>query len=197
MAGRAHPEEPGCSHPDSICRKKLFERYDFCNSFITGKRVLDIPCGTGWGTSMLHGYHKVMGIDCAEEAIAYALTHFANPKLFFKVGDMANIPVSEDSVDVVLCLEGFEHVSKDVGEKFLHESSRVLVREGLMLMTCPVLDERGKITPNPFHIGEYPEEELIDMLNRLFRIHTLERIKGSEGPQYRVVLGNIKGERYC
>lgn len=197
MTERAHPEDPKYAHPDSIDREKLFERYEFCNPLIAGKRVLDIPCGTGWGTSMLHGYHKAMGVDRAEEAVAYAEAHFTTPKLFFKVGDMANIPVSEDSVDIVLCLEGFEHVSKDVGERFLHESSRVLVREGLLLMTCPVLDERGKSTPNPHHISEYPEEELIDMLNRMFRIHSLERIKGFDGPEYRVVLGNIKGERYC
>lgn len=138
-----------------------------------------------------------MGIDASEEAVGYAQSHFAAPKLFFRTGDMASIPVSEDSVDIVLCLEEFEHVSKNVGEKFLNECRRVLVRDGFVLMMCPVLDERGAAIPNPYHISEYPEEELIEMLNRVFRIHTLERIKGPEGPEYRVMLTNIKGQRYC
>lgn len=196
MAERAHPEDPGFSNPESIYRKKLFERYEFCNQFISGKRVLDIPCGTGWGTSLLHGHHKIMGIDMNVEAIAYAQSHFAHPKAFFRVGDMANIPVSEDSIDVILCLEGFEHVSKSIGLRFLNESQRVLVRNGILLMTCPVLNEQGSATPNPYHISEYPEEELIDMLNKLFRIHSLERIQGPDGPEYRIALINIKHQRY-
>lgn len=196
MAERAHPEDPGFARPDSIYRKKLFERYAFCDNFVAGKRVLDMPCGTGWGTSLLQGYHKAMGIDLSEEAIDYAQTHFATPRLVFRVGDMADIPVSEDSVDVLLCLEGFEHVPGDVGQKFLDNARRVLVRGGVFLMTCPVFNESGAATPNPYHVAEYPEEELISTLNRMFRINSLERIQGPDGPEYRAVLTNIKGTRY-
>jgi hypothetical protein len=63
-------------------------------------------------------------------------------------------------------------------------------------MTCPVLNEYGEDTGNPYHLCEYPEEELIDKLNRGFRIQSLDRVQGPEGPEYRVVVQNIAGQRY-
>jgi ubiquinone/menaquinone biosynthesis C-methylase UbiE len=196
MAERAHPEDPGFRSPNSPYRKKLLERYAFCNRFVADKCVIDIPCGTGWGTSLLQGHRRVVGIDISQEAIDYAQTHFSSPTTVFRTGDMAQIPVSDNVADIILCLEGFEHVPRSTGEQFLRESKRVLVRGGLLVMTCPVLDENGKVTPNPYHVCEYPEEELVALLNGLFRIISLERIPGPDGPEYRAMLLNIKDKRY-
>lgn len=63
-------------------------------------------------------------------------------------------------------------------------------------MTCPVLSEKAETTGNPYHLSEYPEYELIEILNKNFRILSLERIKGPDGPEYRVVLSNFKENRY-
>jgi len=109
---------------------------------------------------------------------------------------MRSIPLEDGSIGVILCLEGFEHVSEETAMKFIAEGKRVLRREGLLIMTCPVINEYGRTTDNPYHLHEYREEDLINIVNRMFRIITLERIEGPAGPEYRAVLANIKERRY-
>ena len=201
MAERAHPNDPGFKDrwfgfKKSHYKKKLYERYKFTNKFIKGKKVLDIPCGVGWGTSLLRGAYSVIGIDISDEAISYAKKRYENKNRKFYVGDMQAIDLGDNSVDIVACLEGFEHVSKDIGTRFIAESQRVLKQGGLLIMTCPVLDEKGEMTGNPYHLSEYPEDELIEILNKNFRILSLESVKGPDGPEYRTVLLNINEGHY-
>ena len=201
MTERAHPEDPGFRDKflgliKSKYKKKLYERYNFCNQYIRNKKVLDIPCGVGWGISLLKRAAFIYGIDISNEAIDYAKKHYENKKRKFYVGVMESIPLKDNSIDVAICLEGFEHVSKEVGIRFIEESKRVLKRDGLLIMTCPVFNEYGKPTGNPYHLSEYPESELIEIINKNFRILRLERIKGPDGPEYRTVLLNIKAGRY-
>jgi ubiquinone/menaquinone biosynthesis C-methylase UbiE len=202
MAERAHPEDPGFRDrwfglKKNPYRQKLYERYELCKPLLAGKIVLDVPCGTGWGTALLSGYRFAWGVDIAEDAIAYAKGRYEKPGVLeFKVGNMEHIPLDDDSVDVLLCLEGFEHVSEAVGAAFIEEAKRVLRRSGTLVMTCPVLDERGSDTGNPHHLCEYPEEQLISILNQNFRILNLERIRGPEGPEYRATCENFKARRY-
>jgi ubiquinone/menaquinone biosynthesis C-methylase UbiE len=159
--------------------------------------VLDIPCGTGWGTSLLRGYRFVWGVDIADDAVRYAREHYEQKgRLEFMSGSMEKVPLPDDAVDVVLCLEGFEHVSQASGAEFLRETRRVLRRGGSFVVTCPVLDEHGKATSNPHHLYEYPEAELIGLLNENFRILELTRFRSPDGPEYRAVCESFKGARY-
>mgnify|MGYP000548298586 CR=1 FL=1 len=201
MAERAHPKDPGFKDRffgliKSKYKHKLYERYKFCNNYIKRKKVLDIPCGVGWGTSLLKGANFIVGIDISGEAINYAKKHYETKNRKFCIGDMQSICLKDDSIDVVICLEGLEHVPRDIGAKFIDESKRVLKRGGLLIITCPVLNEKGEATGNPYHLSEYPEYELIEMLNKNFRILSLERIKGPDGPEYRAVVSNFKEDRY-
>lgn len=201
MAERAHPEVLGFKNrwfglKRSHHKKKLYERYKFANKFIEGKKVLDIPCGVGWGTSLLKGATLIVGIDISKEAIDHAKKRYENKYRKFYVGDMRSVGLKDDSIDVVICLEGFEHVSRDTGIKFIEETKRVLKRDGLAILTCPVLNEYGESTGNPYHLSEYAEYELIEILNKNFTISRLERIGGPDGPEYRAVLDNIKEGRY-
>lgn len=197
MAERAHPKDPGFKRKlfgliENPYRKKFFERYKFCNKYIKKKVVLDIPCGVGWGTSLLKNANYVIGVDISREAIQYAQEYYGNNKRKFIVSDMKSIPLIDNSIDVALCLEGIEHVSREVGRIFMIELKRVIKKNGLLIITCPIIDEFGKSTNNPFHLYEYPEKEFIELLSCFFRILNLDWIKGPEGPEYRAVLSNVK-----
>jgi ubiquinone/menaquinone biosynthesis C-methylase UbiE len=200
MAERAHPEDQGFQKrlfglAQNPYREKLFERYRFCNSYVEGKVILDIPCGVGWGTSLLRRASYVIGADISKEAIHYARQHYGNRTRRFLVADMKSIPLRDNTIDVTLCLEGFEHVSKETGVIFITELKRVVRIKGLIAMTCPVINEFGRSTNNPYHLYEYPEEELINLLNAHFRILELEMIKGPDGPEYKALLCNVKNIR--
>ena len=171
-------------------KERLFERYRFSFPYIEGKGVLDIPCGVGWGMKLLRRRAgSLWGADLSREALDYGRRYFSwGGEVRYLCAHMSKLPFRESSFDVVLCFEGFEHVSADHGLLFLQEVQRILAPRGLLLMTCPVLNEKGQPTGNPFHLYEYPESEFVDLVNRLFRILLLERVPGPDGPEYRVVL---------
>ena len=95
MAERAHPQDPGFQDSwfkRNPYREKLFQRYKFCNQFVKDKEVVEIPCGVGWGTSLLKGYKSLIGFDISSEAIQYAVKHYTRPNRTFSVGDMESLP---------------------------------------------------------------------------------------------------------
>ncbi|HIH96832.1 MAG TPA: glycosyltransferase [Thermoplasmata archaeon] len=177
MAERAHPEDPGFSD-GSPYRKHLLKRYAFANTYVKGKTVLDVPCGVGWGTSLLNA-KSLIGIDISQEAIDYGKKHY--PGIEFLTGDMANIPLSDKSIDVIVCLEGFEHVRKDVGLKFLKEAVRVLGNDGLLVMTCPVILPEGKHSGNPYHLHEPAIHDFERVLKNKFEVLKLEIVRAPDG----------------
>ena len=72
------------------------------------------------------------------------------------------------SIDVVVSFETIEHV--DAPAAFLGECARVLVPEGMLIVSTPnrpVYSGEGR--QNPFHRLEFDEEEFIDLLRTRFR----------------------------
>jgi SAM-dependent methyltransferase len=67
VAERAHPDDP--AFRGTIYEACLRERYAFCLPFVHGRDVLDVPCGTGWGSSLLSGYASLTGLDIDRDAI--------------------------------------------------------------------------------------------------------------------------------
>ena len=98
MSERAHPEDPGF-HEGSPYRENLYKRYTFANTYTKGKDVLDVPCGVGWGTSLLSA-KCVAGIDISKEAVDYAKKHYLG--IDFLVGNMANIHFKDKRIDVLV-----------------------------------------------------------------------------------------------
>ena len=106
----------------------------------SGKRVLDVACGTGDMVVELVKYDcNVTGVDISEEMLAIAKRKVENgtvvgdlvePK--WKVADAENLPFPNDSFDAVTCAFGvrnFVHL-----EHGLHEMLRVLKPGGRMVI---------------------------------------------------------------
>ena len=50
--------------------------YDYSKKYITGKKVLDYGCGSGYGTALISSSClEVTGVDVSAEAITYAKAH--------------------------------------------------------------------------------------------------------------------------
>jgi len=195
MAERAHPDLPGFKDKcfglrKSVYKKNLYKRYRFCNKYIEGKTILDVPCGTGWGTSLLKKAKEIYAVDNSPEAIEYAQNNFKKKNIHYQLGDMSSLRFDDHFFDVVICLEGFEHVPKEVGLKFLDEAVRVLKKEGSLIMTVPVLTD-GKHSGNPYHLYEPSIEELRKILSDRFHFTYFETVKGPES-QIVYFVGNTK-----
>ncbi|WP_321348200.1 methyltransferase domain-containing protein [uncultured Draconibacterium sp.] len=180
MAERAHPKEFKYFLKSKVFglipyykinpyRKAVFWRYKIARTFCNGKRVLDIPCGMGWGTSLLNNSKSITGIDISEEAINEAKNIYGSVA-DFRVGDMASINFDSNSFDTIVCLEGFEHVPEDVGDSFLIECSRLVPPKGILVLSTPY-PVKGEHSGNPYHIKEYkPVEVREKMIKNGFRV---------------------------
>lgn len=174
MAERAHPDLPGFQNRVSLrwrlgivpwitwkrsaYRAALKWRYRWAQPYCRGRDVLDVPCGMGWGTSMLRGCRSVTGLDRDQGAIEEARQRYGSLATF-QVGDMTNIPFEDDRFDAVCCLEGIEHISREQGKSFLSESRRVLRERGLLFLSSPY-SASGAHSGNPFHAHEYRPDEI-------------------------------------
>lgn len=148
--------------------KELFWRYKWVNHFCRNRDVLDIPCGMGWGTSLLKNCRRVVGVDIDREAIREARERYGKAAEF-QVGNMAELDFAANSFDVVLCLEGIEHVTPGVAEAFIPQVRRVLRKEGMFFISSPCT-KTGKHSGNPYHIKEYKPIELRTLLGSHFDI---------------------------
>lgn len=75
-------------------------------------------------------FHRVTGIDIDEKAIAFARQNFNKEGLCFEVGDAMDLSYGEDSFDVVICSQVYEHVPD--ADLLLSEIYRVLKPGGVV-----------------------------------------------------------------
>ncbi len=186
MAERAHPDEfreewgfkrfrgviPYWGPKKSPYRQAFFWRYAWVNRYCRGQDVLDVPCGMGWGTSLIRGARSLRGLDLSKEAIDEARRRYGVHSQF-DVGDMSRLNFPNSSYDVVSCLEGIEHVPVEVGRQFLAEAHRVLRPGGLMLLSSPYCEGKAH-SGNPYHIHEYRPDEINAEVSKYFVVEKVE-----------------------
>ena len=140
-------------------------RYAFAARFATAARVLDLGCGTGYGTAELgRRASEAVGVDVAPEAIEYASANYRSAK--FIQSPATDTPLSEESFDLVTSFELIEHLPD--WRPLLAEAKRVLHPTGLFLVSTPnklyYAESRGESGPNPYHQHEFEYAEFRDAL---------------------------------
>jgi SAM-dependent methyltransferase len=139
-------------------------RYAFAMQHVSGKRVLDLGCGVGYGAGLMTPIaSSVHGIDISEDAIETARATY--PAATFEVADLFSATYPQ--VDVVTCFEVLEHV-KDP-EALIDRASRALVPGGTLLASTPNADHwLSGYSGNPFHLKEMSWSELEGVLSPYF-----------------------------
>ena len=149
--------------------------------------VLDIACGSGWGTEMLsHHASQIYGLDISYEAIEYAKENYLNKpgcNFCYFQGSILDIPFVEGKFDVVNSIETFEHVKHEDIETLVRECHRVLKDGGQFIFTTPDHDIYP-YHPTPdqyrgYHFWHYTQGELLDILTPYFKEITLEGVHDS------------------
>jgi GT2 family glycosyltransferase/SAM-dependent methyltransferase len=152
-------------------RHEHLHRYAWCRPLIGGKDILDIACGEGYGSAMLARHARsVTGVDIADSAINHAReTYGCMPNLQFKCGDAAEIPLVDNSVDVVVSFETIEHHDRHV--EMLSEIRRVLRPDGLLVISSPNRVVYSELAGhhNEFHVKELDFAEFDAVLKAQFK----------------------------
>lgn len=87
--------------------------------------VLTVGASTGIIDAWIAPHVRdLTGIDIDEKAIAHANAEFSGEHLRFRVGDAMALPAGDNSIDVVICAQVYEHVPD--ATKMMAEIHRVL-----------------------------------------------------------------------
>ena len=159
-----------------LIEREHWQRYMAAAKLVKpGDRVLDIACGSGYGSAYLSRFAgAVYGVDISEDAVVYAQERYGRPKLRFLQGDVSKIPLDRESVDVVVSFETIEHVEEASQHAFLTEVKRILRPGGLLIVSCPNKPVASDLprelwgAVNPYHKKEYTEEGFRALLAAYF-----------------------------
>ncbi len=131
--------------------KPHFLRYEFASELIDGgSDVLDVACGSGYGSAILHGKcSSYLGVDSNKGAISYAREHYPGD---FECMDIFHV---SKVADVVVSFETIEHIDKPMKVVLEFLASRA---NKMLIGSIPYKETRGK---NRFHFhSELTEDDL-------------------------------------
>jgi 2-polyprenyl-3-methyl-5-hydroxy-6-metoxy-1,4-benzoquinol methylase len=140
-----------------------FKVYKFAAQFVAGKHVLDVGCGTGYGSDYLsQTAASVIGIDISKAAIKRA-KRYTRP--VFYVMDAHHLQFPDATFDFIISTENFEHLTDQ--RRHLLELRRVLKLNGMCLIATP--NPEQFTTRNPYHTKENTFQELCELLPVAFK----------------------------
>jgi SAM-dependent methyltransferase len=142
-------------------------RYQLAAKLCAGLRVLDLCCGSGYGTRILaKAADHVHGVDVDEPSVKAAEADAASlPNATFERADALEVlerPLAR-SYDAIVLLEGLEHLP-DLERAV--ESLRAQVGAGIVLVVS-LPNSRTFGEENPHHVTEFDYEQASSTFERL------------------------------
>lgn len=160
-------EERVANDPRSELWGEHRSRYRFASHWVTGKRVLDIACGVGFGAVLLAAAGgRVLGLD--RDAAALYEARVAGAATCLALADGTRLPLRDDDLDVIVCFETIEHIAGYAS--FVGELRRVLRPDGVLILSTPnrAFGPASLHQNNPYHVREFTGDELEELLRTEF-----------------------------
>ena len=169
---RVVPGSPALS--DHLLREHM-KRYLFATPLVSGMNVLDLACGSGYGSYQLSlSAKQVLGVDVEGSAIEYARNNYKNENLSFLTGNAQELSgLNDASFDAVVSFETIEHLPDY--KQYLKAVRRVLKPGGLFIVSTPDTEftkktHLPKAIENPYHVHEFTFDELKSALSEFFSV---------------------------
>jgi 2-polyprenyl-3-methyl-5-hydroxy-6-metoxy-1,4-benzoquinol methylase len=153
---------------------------------VEAERILDAGCGEGFVVSYLLQENDgliITGMDCSLDAIEMArqmvplVLSKVEGGVFFDVGDLREMPYSDDSFDLVMCLEVLEHLPDP--HRGLRELGRVTSAHCLVSVPHEPFFRatnflRGKHVPawgrDPEHLQHWTAKQFRRLVEQYFEV---------------------------
>jgi len=150
-------------YPDSIAENEILgretlllhlERYHFAGKHLVKGTVADIACGAGYGSALLindyaDSIENITGVDLDEDAIAYAQSKYAHPKIIFKAFDALQFQTPHKFQNII-SLETLEHLPDPAA--FVKHIAKQLEIGGHFIASVPITPS---MDANPFHLHDF------------------------------------------
>lgn len=159
---RLIPDQVGNDSASQKITDVHIRHYETAARFVNGKRVLDIACGTGYGSRMLRlaGASTVVGVDVSAEAVRYAEQRYQTPGVEFVCSDAQQFKSSEQ-FDVIVSFETIEHLRHP--DKFLENIRSLLVPNGSFLLSVPLGETRHF---DAYHLHIFSQKQIFALLKK-------------------------------
>lgn len=149
------PLDAASAHTLIACEHR--HRYEFASELCRAMRVLDLCCGTGYGSQLLaRTAATVVGVDNDGAVIDAARAAVGGGPISFEAADAGSYLEAglRERFDAILCFEGLEHLPEV--DRAL-KSLRRLSREGVKLVIS-VPNSRLFNEQNPYHMTDFSYE---------------------------------------
>ncbi len=162
LGERLVPDQMACDPTSRRIVEINFHHYEIAGHYARGKKVLDIACGVGYGSQILHlaGASKVVGVDVCPDTIQYAQQHYSAFGIEFVCSEAEQFEYPE-LFDVVVSFETLEHLRYP--EKFLERIRSYLTPKGEFLLSVPLGETRHF---DPYHLHKYTKGEIFALLEK-------------------------------
>lgn len=124
--------------------------YAWALPYVWGKKVVDLGCGTGYGTFMLSwGARQAVGVDIDVEAIQFAAAHFQAPNLTYAAMDITRRGFNGE---IYVAFEVLEH---------LDDPAALIAKYRPMLWSMPIDDA------SRWHKRGYRDDEIDELIGEI------------------------------
>jgi 2-polyprenyl-3-methyl-5-hydroxy-6-metoxy-1,4-benzoquinol methylase len=114
--------------------------YRFVGQFVNNKKVVDVGCGSGYGSKILKDCGSISydGFDISKSSIEYAKSHF-NDYGTFGISSITDISqVADGTYDITICSEVMEHIKEyNMEQQAIEELKRITKNKGLIIIGTP------------------------------------------------------------
>lgn len=142
--------------------ERLVQRYYWAASYCSGRKVLEVACGTGQGLGLLRSRAmQVYGCDISMQNLAACQSMRAGSAKLVQA-DAQSLPFATGALDVLILLETIYFLPN--AERFLAEARRVLAPGGRLLISS-INKDCPDFNPNhPLYFSHYGATELADAM---------------------------------
>ena len=142
-----------------------FDIYEQVAKKVFGK-VIDVGCGTGFGTHILtRNADFVLGLDIEEAAIRFAKRSFSNCKIKFDDFDItASYTYEPYPYDFIVMIDVIEHIEND--SEAIRNCTKLLKNAGTFICSTP--NRLSRYRKSEYHVREYSPNELRILMALVF-----------------------------
>lgn len=144
-------------------------------SLMGNETILDIACGSGFGTHLLstHSTNKVFGGDLSIEAITLCNNSWNKDNLSYEIMNGTKLKFEDNTFDVVVSFETIEHTT--MFNEMVKELKRVVKPNGIIYLSTPnsKINSPNGIVTNPYHAQEWDYEEFCKIVNKHFNSYKI------------------------
>lgn len=157
---------------DRFCLDHLL-RYLWSTPLLECKTVLDVACGTGFGSALMANANAaaVVGVDSDASAVEEC-NGWKLPNASFRCGRMEELPqLGLEAFDCVVSFETLEHVADPLAA--IQAIKGVMKEDGLFIGSVP--GETDLLEPNAYHLHHFGLKAIQGILGQNFRHYRILR----------------------